>query len=228
MTNRDCLIGRPVLLVVLLWCASIVPGSATTPQPSGNGLLKAGGGGRFSSYAAQVQSSIKDALLNNNKTRTVSISGVIVRIWVDNTARVTRVQLIGTTGQTSLDNVISDEVLKGLQLKAAPPSDMPMPIVLRLTIRNFSWYTAQVQSSIDEALLNNSKTKAALITGVLIRIWIDRAGRVTRAQLGSQSGDPSIDRVITDEVLVGLQLKEPPPSDMPMPIVLRVTLHRPS
>jgi outer membrane biosynthesis protein TonB len=175
-----------------------------------------------------VQSSIKDALLNNNKTRTVSISGVIVRIWVDNTAHVTRAQLIGTTGQTSLDNVISDEVLKGLQLKAAPPSDMPMPIVLRLTIRNFSWYTAQVQSSIDEALLNNSKTKAALITGVLIRIWIDRAGRVTRAQLGSQSGDPSIDRVITDEVLVGLQLKEPPPSDMPMPIVLRVTLHRPS
>jgi periplasmic protein TonB len=82
-----------------------------------------------------------------------------------------------------------------------------------------------VRSRIVEALLQNSKTRDALIVEVPIRIWIDNTARVTRAQLLASTNNPSLDSAITDEVLTGLQLKEPPPTDMPMPIVLRVTTH---
>jgi hypothetical protein len=230
MTNRDSLTSWQVLLLVLLWCAFTLPGVAADQEPSGNGLLKGGGGTRFASYAAQVQSGIKEALLQNNKTRTASLSGVVIRIWVDNTARVTRAQLVGTTGSPSLDSAITDQVLTGIQLKDPPPADMPMPIVLRVTSHPspFGLYAAQVQSRIEEALLQNNKTRTALILGVVVRIWVDRTARITRVQLVGTLGDPSLDSAITNEVLTGLQLKEPPPADMPMPIVVRVNTHRPN
>jgi hypothetical protein len=230
MTNRDRLIRWQVLLPVLLWCASTLRGAAADPGSGENGLLIGGGGTGWGGYAAQVQSGIKEALLQNNKTKTASISGVVIRIWVDNTARVTRAQLVGTTGNPSLDSAITDKVLTGLQLKEPPPADMPMPIVLRLTAHpsRSGLYTAQVQSRIEEALLQNNKTKSAIISGVVIRIWVDNTARITRAQLVGTMGDPSLDSAITNEVLTGLQLKEPPPADMPMPIVVRVTVHRPS
>ncbi len=107
MTNRDSLIRRQVLLLVLMWCASTLPGVAADPRSGGNGLLNGGGGTRFGLYAAQGQSGIKEALLQNSRTRTASISGVVIRIWVDNTARVTRAQLVGTTGNPSLDSAIT-------------------------------------------------------------------------------------------------------------------------
>jgi periplasmic protein TonB len=104
-------------------------------RPGGNGLLDGGGGGgsRFGWYAAQVQARIEEALRENNRTKSASIPGVKVRIWADNTGRVTRAQLVGSTGDPAVDSAITNEVLTGLQLKEAPPSDMPMPIVLRVT-----------------------------------------------------------------------------------------------
>lgn len=105
-------------------------------RSGGNGLLNGGGGGggtRFGWYAAQVQARIEEALRQNNQTRSASIAGVRIRIWADNTGRVTRAQLIGSTGDPAIDSAITNEVLTGLQLKEAPPSDMPMPIVLRVT-----------------------------------------------------------------------------------------------
>jgi len=105
-------------------------------RPGGNGLLNGGGGGtgsRFGWYAGQVQSRIEQALRDNSHTRSASIPGLRVRIWADNTGRVTRAQLIGSTGNAAIDSAITNEVLTGLQLQEPPPSDMPMPIVLRVT-----------------------------------------------------------------------------------------------
>ncbi|MBV8211875.1 MAG: energy transducer TonB [Verrucomicrobia bacterium] len=227
MTSKDCLIRRPMLLAVLGLCASTLPAVATDPGPTGIRLSNGGNAARFGSYATQVQSGIKEALVQNSKTRTASISGVRIRLWIDNTARVARAQLVDTTGNTSLDSAITDEVLPGLQLKEPPPADMPMPILLRLTAHPspFGLYAAQVQTTIEAALLQNNKTRTALISKILIRIWVDNTGRVTRAQLVVPTANPSLDAAITNDVLVGLQLKGPPPADMPMPIQLRVTTH---
>jgi hypothetical protein len=230
MTNRDTLIRRQVLLLVLVWCASTLPGVAADLGPGGTGVLNGGGSTRFGLYAAQVQSGIKEALLQNSKTRSASISGVVTRIWIDNAGRITRAQLVGTTGDPTLDSAITDKVLAGFQLQQPPPADMPMPIVLRLTAHpsRSGLYVAQVESRIEEALLQNNKTRSALILGAVIRVWVDSTARITRAQLVGTLGDPSLDSAITNEVLTGLHLQEPPPADLPMPIVVRVTTHRPS
>jgi outer membrane biosynthesis protein TonB len=116
------------------------PGPAATGPASDFGLAGGGGGGgiggggggsKYGWYAGKVQEAIAEALRRNAKTHDASLH-VKVRIWSDNTGRITRAVLSGTSGDPSLDEAIRDEVLTGLVLPEAPPSDMPMPIVLRL------------------------------------------------------------------------------------------------
>jgi len=49
---------------------------------------------------------------------------------------------------------------------------------------------------------------------------------VSRVQVSS-TGDAELDAVIRNEVFGGRVLREPPPKDMPMPMVARVTARRP-
>jgi len=90
----------------------------------------------------------------------------------------------------------------------------------------FGWYAGQVQSKITEALRTNPKTKSASLR-IEVRIWPDSTGRVTRAQLSGSTGDSGLDNAIQNGVLTGLQLQEPPPAGMKLPIVLRLTARRP-
>ena len=85
---------------------------------------------KYGWYAAQVQSSIGDALHKNPHTRSADFASQ-VRIWADITGRVTRAKLSPSTGDTQVDEAIN-ESLTGLQLKEAPPAGMPMPIVMRV------------------------------------------------------------------------------------------------
>jgi len=54
---------------------------------------------------------------------------------VDANGRVTRSQLVGTSGNPAVDQAIKNQVLNGLVLPQAPPADLPMPINLRITAR---------------------------------------------------------------------------------------------
>lgn len=90
----------------------------------------------------------------------------------------------------------------------------------------WGWYAGQVQARVAEALRRNSHTKTASMK-IQVRIWSDTTGRVTRAKLDGTTGDPKLDAAIQNEVLTNLQLSEPPPSGMPMPIVMRLTARRP-
>jgi len=111
--------------------------------PDSFGLSSSGGGGalggnghhgsKFGWYAAQVITQVEDALRANPKIRAAKLR-IIVRIWPDPiTDRVTRVELSGSTGDPALENAIKNEVMTGLQLREAPPKDMPLPIVMRIT-----------------------------------------------------------------------------------------------
>ena len=102
----------------------------------GRGLLggPAGGGSRWGWYASIVQSQIESALRANAKTRTATIQ-VQLRLWSDAGGRITRVELVTSTGNADLDGVIRNEVLAGLVLRQPPPKDMPMPIVARISER---------------------------------------------------------------------------------------------
>ena len=101
----------------------------------GNGRIGGGGdGSKWGWYASQVQSRIQQALQQNRKTRTASMS-INVRIWPDSNGRINRAQLAGSTGDPSVDSALRDEVLSGLQLPEPPPAGMPAPITLRVTAK---------------------------------------------------------------------------------------------
>lgn len=93
-----------------------------------------GGGSKYGWYAAKVQNTISSALRNNSTTRNATFT-LNVKIWADRSGRVTRAQLIGSTGRSDIDEIIRNQILVGIQLPDAPPADMPMPINLRITAR---------------------------------------------------------------------------------------------
>lgn len=90
----------------------------------------------------------------------------------------------------------------------------------------WGWYATIVQTQIEAALRANPRTRNAVLQ-VQIRLWADATGHVSRVQLVSSTGDAELDAIIRNEVLGSLTLREPPPKDMPMPMVTRVTARRP-
>lgn len=90
----------------------------------------------------------------------------------------------------------------------------------------WGWYASMVQSQLESALHANRRTRNASMQ-VQVRLWADGSGRVIRVQLVSSTGDAELDAIIRNEVFSSLVLREPPPKDMPMPMVTRVTARRP-
>ena len=91
----------------------------------------------------------------------------------------------------------------------------------------FGWYASEVVSRVTSALHENEKTRNARLK-MRVRIWSDANGRISRVELSGSSGDPAVDSAIKNDVLTGLQLEEPPPADMPMPIVMQINEQRPN
>ncbi len=91
----------------------------------------------------------------------------------------------------------------------------------------WGWYAVIVQTQIEDAMRRNKKTRNAQAR-VELRLWSDAQGRIERVQLAGSSSDGEVDQAIEHEVLEGMTLRQPPPKDMPMPIVVRFTARRPS
>ncbi len=109
------------------------PDMGLTSGLGGSGGYNGGGGGsKFGWYASEVQSRVAEAIRNNARTRKASMN-IVVSIWPDSTGRITKVRLAGSTGDAALDSTLENDVLNGLQLTEGPPSDMPLPIVMRLS-----------------------------------------------------------------------------------------------
>lgn len=87
----------------------------------------------------------------------------------------------------------------------------------------WGWYAAIVQDQVLAALKANPKTRKLVASGYEVRLWADATGRVERVQMVRSAGDSATDTVLINEIFMGLKLREPPPKDMPMPIVGRGT-----
>ena len=85
----------------------------------------------------------------------------------------------------------------------------------------FGWYASMVQTMVADALRAHPKTRNATLQ-VKARVWADATGRIVRVQIVTSSGDSELDGVLNREILSGMTLKEPPPKDMPMPIVMQI------
>jgi outer membrane biosynthesis protein TonB len=91
----------------------------------------------------------------------------------------------------------------------------------------WGWYSTIVTDQATAAIRANPRTRN-MATQIQVRLWADATGRITRVTLSPSTGDAELDAIIRDEVLGKLTLREPPPRDMPMPVVTRVTARRPS
>lgn len=60
---------------------------------------------------------------------------VIVNVWLDANGKVTRAQLVDTTGDTRADDVLREALRNVRALREGPPSDMPQPVKVRVTSR---------------------------------------------------------------------------------------------
>jgi periplasmic protein TonB len=112
-------------------------------NPGGRGLLSGGGlgdgsgglgggGNPFGWYYAQVADELGEALRKNKRISSSALR-VEIKLWADPTGRVSKVQLVRSTGDADVDQVIQSMV--GLRLRQPPPPGSPMPMVLRVTAR---------------------------------------------------------------------------------------------
>lgn len=92
-------------------------------------------GGKWDHYAITVQNTIAETLRRHADVRHAAFS-LQVRVWADANGRITRANLVGSSGVSAVDQAIKNQVLKGLQLPEPPPADMPMPINMRITARS--------------------------------------------------------------------------------------------
>jgi outer membrane biosynthesis protein TonB len=88
----------------------------------------------------------------------------------------------------------------------------------------WAWFYGRMQPDV-EAVLRRSRRLSAVAAVAELRLWWDESGRITRVQPVRPSPDPTLDQEF--EALVGLQLRHPPPPDLPMPVVMRVQARRP-
>jgi periplasmic protein TonB len=88
----------------------------------------------------------------------------------------------------------------------------------------FGWYYVKIANEIEEAFRKQKVVNAASAR-VELRVWADPSGRISRVQLVRSTGDPRLDEAI--QSVVGLRLREPPPRDIPMPMIARLTARRP-
>jgi periplasmic protein TonB len=106
-------------------------GSKVGGNPYGG---RGGGGSKFGWYASIVQTQIEAAIRANERTKN-AVMQLQFRIWADNTGRISRVELVNSSGSAEVDAAIRNDVIGRLTLREPPPNDMPMPINVRATGR---------------------------------------------------------------------------------------------
>ena len=90
--------------------------------------------------------------------------------------------------------------------------------------RRFGWYYAHIAAEIEDVFRKQKRLLTASAR-VELRVWADEMGLIERVQLVYSTGRPELDAAM--QSVVGHRLKEPPPHDIPMPMIARFTARRP-
>jgi outer membrane biosynthesis protein TonB len=102
-------------------------------EGSGDGAGIGGGtGNRFAWYYSRVATDIEAAFRKVKKLSSAS-ARVELRVWCDAEGRVSRLQLLNSTGDPGWDEAIQSVV--GTRVMRPPSADIPMPMILRLTAK---------------------------------------------------------------------------------------------
>lgn len=94
----------------------------------GGALVSAAGEG---SYYGHVQARLKRAICASGQTR-LQAHRLAIGFWIGGTAAVTRVELLGTTGDIAIDSSFRDLLLR-LSFDQTPPAGFKQPVVVLIT-----------------------------------------------------------------------------------------------
>lgn len=86
----------------------------------------------------------------------------------------------------------------------------------------YAFFSGLLQRHFAEQLNRNDKLKSRDYK-VVISVWLARDGRVQRVELAGSSGNEETDDAIRTALAQMAPMSEPPPSDMPQPVRLRMT-----
>jgi hypothetical protein len=89
--------------------------------------------GDYLPYLAAVQGSIEAAFCRQPLTAPGAYR-IEFSFWIDPVGRVSRAQLLGSTGERARDRTIAG-LLDGLAIDRPPPPDMPQPVVMAISPR---------------------------------------------------------------------------------------------
>lgn len=103
-------------------------------KKGGRDLIGGGGGSRFGWYSTIVQRDILDLLAEVSRVRSQRYS-VMVKLWINPEGRVTRSELLSSSGNQEVDRSLTTALADLRQLSERPPEDLPQPVKLRITSR---------------------------------------------------------------------------------------------
>jgi len=89
-------------------------------------------------------------------------------------------------------------------------------------------YFAAIQAAVVRALCKRPDTRPGQYRSV-VRLWIDRFGKVQRSEMFGSTGEPERDAAI-EQLLANLDIQEPPTLNLPQPVTVVLLPHgqRPS
>ena len=102
----------------------------------GTGIGGTGNGRAYSErgrWQGKFGRAIQDILSRNSDLKFAKGS-VPFRVWLDDSGRITRVVLNGSTGNAEHDDMLKNRALVGQVLEPAPPGT-PMPVIMRFNGR---------------------------------------------------------------------------------------------
>jgi TonB family protein len=85
----------------------------------------------FSNYATALKGELQRYLARNKELRQQAYR-IELQLWVGRDGRVTRQELVGSTGDTEVDGLIRQAIANMGAFTQSPPDKMPQPIRLRV------------------------------------------------------------------------------------------------
>lgn len=93
-----------------------------------------GTGSKYGRYNAGLARTIESALKSHPATRNAKFTLGRTALWIDSNGLITRAKLLDSTGDTTLDQTIANQILPGIRYQALPEG-MPSPVNIRITAR---------------------------------------------------------------------------------------------
>ncbi len=83
------------------------------------------------------------------------------------------------------------------------------------------WYAGRIKDQLLDFLSSHDDVRATTYS-VVVQVWIESDGRVQRFRLLNSTGKPDLDEALAHAIEAIPRFEEPPPSDMPQPLRLRI------